>query len=99
MGRPKGVWDPRKDVWMSHASGSNVTEKVLAEVLDVAQNYANPVIRYRVSDGALHLQEELRQARREAVQELHSDMGWGWTKIGAHFGISRQRAHQIGNGR
>ena len=99
MGRPKGVWSPEKDTWVLHAKQANVTEKVLAKILDAAYKHKNPVIRLSVADAVLHLEEELREVRQEAIQELRSEMGRSWPEIGSVMGVSRQRAWQIGNGR
>ncbi len=33
--------------------------------------------------------------RNEEIVKLHDRVGWHFRKIGAYFGISGQRAHQI----
>jgi len=105
MGRPKTVWSGREKAFLDHAKDANVTEDLLINVDDLllkvgkaAHHYSNPVIRLTATDALLHMEDELREARQDAIQEL-IQMGWGWTKIGRLLGISRQRAWQIGNGR
>ncbi|MGH9205768.1 MAG: hypothetical protein ACRD1G_04310 [Acidimicrobiales bacterium] len=99
-GRPGDGWKPEKDLFVRHAVEANVTEELLVEIRRSVHGFQNPVIRAQVTDAVLHMEEELRQARREALLELHSQLGWPWQRIGALLGLrSRQRAWQMGNGR
>ena len=99
MGRPRSTWDPRKDVFVTHAEAANVTEDVLVAVRNGAFGYRNPWVRLSVVDALLHLGEELHQARKDAVVELRQQQGRTYSEIGALMGVSRQRAWQIGNDR
>jgi len=98
IGRPKTVWSGAEEADLSHAKWANVTEKVLLEVGHAVHVPKNPVIRLTAAHAFMHMEDEIRDARLDAMLELRQ-MGWGWTKIGRVLGISRQRAWQIGTGR
>ena len=95
MGRPKSRWNPETDAYVQHARDSNATASALAAVLQGAHAPQNPMIRLAVADGVLHMESELREARRQAIQECRG-LGRTWKEIGRLIGVNPQRAWSIG---
>lgn len=70
-------------------------------LLDLLQ-IPDPLDRAKALSAALHnlpdVQNQLRQARQDAVKELRAD-GWSHAQVAAELGVTRSRAQQIAEGK
>lgn len=97
LGRPQAVWSAEEKRFLLHAQQAAVADRLTRETLAQLQSYTNPVVRLTASHAVLSLESECLALRRAAMWELR-EKGWSWRKIGSLMGMSKQRAHQIGNG-
>lgn len=89
--------DQRGQSLLDHAHKAQVAEGLVRSTVNGIEGYRNPVIRLQASHAILTSDDQLRAARRDAIEALRS-YGWTWEAIGSVIGTGKQRAWQIGNG-